>query len=68
MQVFACGRFKPPRCQSPCNLIAPRQCEFPLTGSKTGENCPRHVCNAHSKVVKGKRVCLPHAKLMEKQP
>lgn len=65
MQYFACGRTKPPRCQAPCNLIAPRRCEFPLTGAKAGETCPRHVCNSHSKVVNDKRVCLPHAKMME---
>jgi hypothetical protein len=64
MQVFACGRPKPPRCQPPCNASA-RRCEFPLTGGKAGEICTREVCDSYAKTVKGKRVCLPHAKMME---
>jgi hypothetical protein len=64
MQVFACSRPKPPRCQAPCRQPA-RRCEFPLTGVKTGEICPREICDTHSKIVDGKRVCLPHVKIMK---
>lgn len=60
---FACGRPKPPRCQEPCSKPA-RRCEFPLTGTKVGETCTREICDAHAKAVRGKRVCLPHARMM----
>jgi hypothetical protein len=63
--MFVCGRNRAPRCRQ-CGSPAVVTCEFPLTGIKKGQFCGLPVCLAHSKSVDGKRLCLCHARYIEK--
>lgn len=66
--MFACEIKKTKRCHMECTERVVGECQFELTGPKTGQTCGRTVCSRHSKfsVVSGKkkRWCLAHIRVV----
>lgn len=47
---FMCARGgRAPKCSvTGCNKRSTKQCDYPLRGSKAGQTCSKHLCDAHA--------------------
>ena len=68
MRIFICGR-KPERCK--CGRLAHDECDYPLSGVRSGETCSRKLCDRcavtmETPTLGAVTLCGAHARMVER--